>query len=148
MKRKYPARPFVGVGAIILRRGRVLLVRRGKPPSKGLWSLPGGALEAGERLEDGVRREVLEETGLKVEPQGVCEVFERITRDRQGRLEYHYVLVDFLCRVVGGELGPAGDVSAAEWVSNDRLAKREITEGTLDVIRRALRRRRRKRAQR
>lgn len=128
------------MGAIILRRGRVLLVERGREPLKGQWSLPGGVLEAGERLEDGIRREVMEETGLAVQPLGIFEVFERINRDEQGRPEYHYVLVDYLCRVTGGELHPADDVSRAEWVTPARLPEYRITEGTLAVIQRAFRR--------
>ncbi len=139
MRRKYPVRPVVGVGAIILRRGRVLLVLRRRPPAAGLWSLPGGVLEAGERLEDGVRREVLEETGLKVAPLRVFEVFERILRQEDGRLEYHYVLIDYLCRVTGGELRPSDDAGAAEWVRRDDLRRRQITEGTREVILRAFR---------
>lgn len=130
---------MVGVGAIILRRGRVLLVLRRRPPAAGLWSLPGGVLEAGERLEDGVRREVLEETGLKVAPLRVFEVFERILRQEDGRLEYHYVLIDYLCRVTGGELRPSDDAGAAEWVRRDDLRRRQITEGTREVILRAFR---------
>ncbi|MFH0945056.1 MAG: NUDIX hydrolase [Planctomycetota bacterium] len=130
---------MVGVGAILLRRGRVLLVRRGRPPAQGLWSLPGGVLEAGERLADGVRREIREETGLEVSAPRVFEVFERIIRDKQGRLEYHYVLIDYLCRAVGGEPRPGGDASAVEWVRQRDLPQRPITEGTLEVIQRAFR---------
>ncbi len=115
------------------------MVRRGRPPAKGLWSLPGGVLEAGERLEDGIRREVREETGLEVAPVCVFEVFERIIRDKQDRLEYHYVLIDYLCRVTGGELRSAADASAAEWVRQQDLPRRPITDGTLEVIRRAFR---------
>jgi 8-oxo-dGTP diphosphatase len=133
----------VGVGAIILQRDHVLLVRRARAPLKGLWSLPGGVLDAGERLEDGVRREVKEETGLEVAPIGVFEVFERLSQDRRGRLEYHYVLIDYLCRVTGGELRPADDASSAEWVRRGDLARYPITEGTLGVIRRAFRKRNR-----
>lgn len=141
--RRYPERPIVGVGAIILKRDRVLLVERAGEPLKGYWSLPGGVLEVGEALYDGVRREVREETGLEVQPLGIFEVFERISRDSQGRPEYHYVLVDYLCRVVGGEIRPADDVSRAEWARRADLTRYVITDGTEDVIRRAFQRRRR-----
>jgi 8-oxo-dGTP diphosphatase len=141
--RRYPERPIVGVGAIILGRDRVLLVERAGEPLTGYWSLPGGVLEVGESLHDGVRREVREETGLEVEPLGIFEVFERINRDGRGRTEYHYVLVDYMCRVTGGELRPADDASGAEWVRRADLQKYHITEGTQNVIERAFRRRRR-----
>jgi 8-oxo-dGTP diphosphatase len=132
--RRYPARPLVGVGALIFRRDRILLAQRGKEPLKGWWSLPGGALEAGETLKDAVRREVREETGLEVEPEDVYEVFERITRDSEGRVEYHFVLVDYVCRVAGGSLQPGDDVDAVEWVRRRDLGGLQITEGTLDMI--------------
>src|SRR6266480_1470427 len=89
--RRYPTRPLVGVGALIFQRGKILMAQRGKEPLKGWWSLPGGALETGESLQAAVRREVREETGLEVEPQGVFEIFERIMRDEAGTVEYHYV---------------------------------------------------------
>jgi len=129
------------VGAVILNRDRVLLVERGKSPLKGYWSLPGGVLETGERLEEGIRREVLEETGLAVKPLRVITIFERIMRDARGQAEYHYVLIDYLCRVTGGTLKAADDVSRAEWVERRRLARYEITEGTLPVIQKAFRER-------
>jgi len=141
--RRYPDRPILGVGALILRRGRILLVERGREPLKGYWSLPGGVLESGEKLTEGIQREVLEETGLEVEPLGIFEVFERITSDGRGRAEYHYVLIDYLCRVRGGRLKPGDDVSRAEWVSRADLHERRITEGTLPVIERAFRQGRR-----
>jgi len=115
----------------------ILLVERGKEPLKGLWSLPGGILEAGERLVDGIRREVLEETGLIVDPVAMFEIFERIMEDAEGRPEYHYVLIDYICRVTGGVLAAASDVSAAAWVCLERLADYRITEGTLEVVTRA-----------
>jgi len=115
----------------------VLLVERGKPPLEGWWSLPGGVLETGESLEDGVRREVLEETGLVVEPLRVAEIFQRIMRDAGGRAEYHYVLIDYLCRVTGGTLCAASDVARVEWVARARLGEYRITEGTAEVIERA-----------
>ena len=129
------------MGAIILKRDSVLLVERGKSPLEGYWSLPGGVLETGERLEEGIRREVLEETGLAVKPLRVITIFERIMPDALGRIEYHYVLIDYLCRVTGGTLKAADDVSRAEWVARRRLAQYKITEGTLPVIERAFRER-------
>jgi 8-oxo-dGTP diphosphatase len=135
--RRYPARPLVGVGAIILRRGRILMAQRGKEPLKGWWSLPGGALETGESLADGVCREVLEETGLEVRPTGMFEIFERIMRDSRGRPEYHFVLVDYLCRITGGTLCAGDDCCRVEWVRRQDLPSLQITEGTLAVIERA-----------
>lgn len=139
--RRYPDRPFLGIGGLVFRReeGRLemLLVERGKAPLKGYWSLPGGILEVGERLVEGVRREVREETGLEIEPLSVFEIFERIMPDAEGKAEYHYVLVDYLCRVTGGTLQAASDVSDAAWVPKERLGNYEITEGTLAVVERA-----------
>ena len=129
------------MGAIILDRDRVLLVERGRPPLQGFWSLPGGVLETGETLEEGVRREIREETGLEIRPRAVVEIFERIMRDAAGRAEYHYVLVDYLCRATGGALCAASDCARAEWVSRRDLGKYKITEGTLPVIEKAFRNR-------
>ena len=135
------------MGALIFRgrgkTGPILLVERGGHPLKGYWSLPGGVLETGERLEEGIEREVLEETGLVVKPLKVIQIFERIMRDASGIPEYHYVLIDYLCRVTGGTLAPADDVSRAEWVPRGSLRDYKITEGTLPVIQRAFRERRR-----
>ena len=144
--RRYPKRPMVGVGAILIRGDRILMARRGKIPMKGWWSLPGGALETGELLEDGIRREVREETGLEVKPVGMFQIFERIMRDSAGAVEYHYVLVDYRCRIVGGTLQAGDDVAEVAWVRRRDLAALEITEGTLGVIESAFRKRRPKRA--
>ena len=119
----------------------MLLIERGKPPLKGYWSLPGGVLETGERLEEGVRREILEETGLVIRPRAVVEIFERIMRDAAGAPEYHYVLIDYICRVTGGTLCAASDCASAEWVRRRDLARYQITEGTLPVIEKAFRNR-------
>jgi ADP-ribose pyrophosphatase YjhB (NUDIX family) len=135
--RRYPKYPLVGVGAILIRRDRILMAQRGKQPLKGWWSLPGGALETGESLADAVRREALEETGLEIRPLRVFEIFERIMRDGRGQPEYHYVLIDYLCRATGGTLRPGDDVCAVEWVRRRDLPALQITEGTLDVIERA-----------
>ena len=115
MQREYPLAPLVGVGAVIVERGRVLLVRRGREPLKGEWSLPGGMLELGEGLEAGVVREVREETGLEVEAVELVELLDRIHREGE-RVRYHYVIADYLCRVTGGVLQAASDAEAVRWV--------------------------------
>src|ERR1035441_2191228 len=119
--RQYPDRPILGVGALIFRDDRILLVERGKEPLKGYWSLPGGVVEVGETLEQAIRREVREETGLKIEIVEVLEIFERIMRDGAGRPEYHYVLIDSLCRATAGEARPADDAAQVAWVGRDEL---------------------------
>ena len=139
MSREYPSQPIVGVGAVILRDNDVLLVRRGKEPLKGVWSLPGGALELGENLADGIRREVREEVGLEVEVGPVVEVFERITPDEKGGVRYHYVLIDYLCRPTGGDLLAADDADDARWFALSDLGGITITEGTPPVIEKAVR---------
>jgi 8-oxo-dGTP diphosphatase len=125
------------VGALIFEDGRILLVERGKEPLKGYWSIPGGIVETGEKLEEGVRREVAEETGLDVDPMSMFEIFERIIPDAEGNPEYHYVLIDYLCRRLNGEAAAASDVSRVAWVSKGELDGYRLTEGTLGVIERA-----------
>ncbi len=141
MRRRYPKHPLLGVGALIFtssgRRGPILLVERGGNPLKGFWSLPGGLVETGETLEDAVRREILEETGLRIQPVSRFEIFERIMLDAQGKAEYHYVLADYICKVVGGSLRAGDDVSRAAWVRRSELGNYRITEGTREVIEKA-----------
>lgn len=132
--RQYPSHPLLGVGALIFDGDRVLLVERGKPPLEGYWSLPGGLVEASERLEDAVVREVKEETGLSVTAQRMATVFERIMPDANGECEYHYVLVDFYCSVTGGALEAGDDSKSARWFPFAELPSLLLTEGTLDVI--------------
>ncbi len=115
----------------------MLLVERAGEPLKGWWSIPGGLLETGERLEDAVLREVREETGLLVEIVYRFDIFERIMRDAGGRAEYHYVLVDYVCKAVGGELVPGDDVSRVEWVPCARLHDYKVTSGTIEAVERA-----------
>ena len=138
MKRDYPDRPIIGVGGVIVSQGRALLVRRATEPLKGEWSVPGGVLELGEKLRDGVRREVLEETGLEVEPQQVLEVFDSIFSDQQGRTQYHYVLIDYLCSVIGGEACAGSDVSEVRWVREDELGALGLRESIERVVRKGL----------
>lgn len=125
------------MGALIFDHHEILLVERAKEPLKGYWSLPGGIVETGEKLEDGIRREVREETGLEVDQLSVFEIFERIMPDSEGKTEYHYVLIDYLCRPAGGQLTPASDVSNARWVAQQNLRDYRLTEGTLAVVERA-----------
>ena len=148
MRRRYPKHPLLGVGALIFLndapKGPILMVERGGNPLKGYWSLPGGLVETGETLEAAVKREILEETGLRIEPLKMVELFQRIMPDAQGRAEYHYVLVDYVCKVVGGKLQPGDDVSRVEWVERKHLPSLLITQGTLDVIERVYRARRKR----
>jgi ADP-ribose pyrophosphatase YjhB (NUDIX family) len=120
-QREFPASPLVGVGAVIVDdQGCVLLVKRANEPGKGQWSLPGGLLELGESLHDGVKREIFEETGLIVQPEAVVEVVDRIYRNSDGKksqVQYHYVVVDYWCQVIGGKLEPSSDASEVAWLS-------------------------------
>ena len=136
--RKYPDRPFVGVGAVIVQDGQVLIVKRKFEPLAGQWSLPGGGVELGETLEDSIVREMLEETGLDIEVGPVIEVFDRITRDDDGTVRYHFVLVDYLCWPVGGELRASSDVADARFVDPADLPQYKLTAKASDVIARAL----------
>jgi ADP-ribose pyrophosphatase YjhB (NUDIX family) len=115
LQREYPVSPLLGVGAVVVQDGRVLLVQRGHEPAKGQWSLPGGLIDLGETLPKAVAREVLEETGLVVEPVELVELLDRIHREGD-RVRYHYVIADYLCRVVGGTLLAASDADAVRWV--------------------------------
>jgi 8-oxo-dGTP diphosphatase len=131
MQREFPQSPLVGIGAVVVHEGRVLLVRRGSEPLKDHWTLPGGVLEVGETLVEGVAREVREETGLVVEPLEFVELLDRIHREA-GRVRYHYVIADYLCRVTGGELRAASDADAVRWV--DRAEWNSRSALVLDPI--------------
>lgn len=136
--RRYPLRPVVGIGAVIVLDGRVVLIRRKYEPLAGQWSLPGGALDLGETLEAGVAREMLEETGLEVEVGPVIEVFDRILLDLDGRVRYHFVLVDYLCRPLGGDLRAGSDVDAALLADPTDLGRYGLTGKARAVIARGV----------
>ena len=138
MRREFPEAPIVGVGAVVIDGTKVLLVRRANEPLKGEWSLPGGALEVGETLQQGVVREVLEETGVTVAPAGVVEILDRIVRDEEsGRVRYHYVLIDFVCRVTGGSPRVGSDADEVRWVDRAVLNEFAVAPVTVRVIEKA-----------
>src|ERR1700739_127363 len=134
MKREFPELPLVGVGAIVIDGDRVLLVKRAHPPIQGQWSIPGGVLEVGEMVRDAAIREAHEETGLIVEPGDLLGVYDRILRDPEKRVQYHYVLIDFLCRAVGGKLQAASDAAEVRWFTREELPALNLAEDTQDVI--------------
>ena len=142
MKREYPESPLVGVGAVIVERHRedhrVLLIRRGQPPLLGEWSLPGGVLECGETLREAVAREAREETGLLVETGEMLGVYERVIRDDVKRVRYHYVLIDFLCRAIGGDLKAGSDAADVRWFTRDELPALNLAYDANDVVRKGL----------
>jgi len=139
---EYPERPVVAVGAVVFDpAGRVLLIRRGRPPAVGAWSIPGGKVELGERLEDAVVRELREETGVEGVVAGLCEVLERVVRDASGRVQYHYVLIDYFVTALAGAAAPAGDATEAGWFTQAELLALETTHDLKPFLARALPRR-------
>ncbi len=127
-RREYPERPIIGVGGIVISDGRVLLVRRGGPPLQGQWSIPGGILEVGETLIEGVRRELAEETGVEVRVRNLVDVFERIDRDPSGKPQYHFVVLDYLCEAARGSARAGSDVTELAWAAPSELGKYALTE--------------------
>jgi ADP-ribose pyrophosphatase YjhB (NUDIX family) len=134
MTREYPPRPIVGIGVAVLRPGAVLLARRGKPPNEGAWSLPGGAQELGETAEDAARRELAEETGLSVGPLHLAATVDSIHRDPDGRVRYHYTIVDFCARWEGGEPVAGGDISAVAWAAFDAFDRFDLWHEARRVV--------------
>jgi 8-oxo-dGTP diphosphatase len=137
VQREFPDRPIVGVGGVIVDGEKVLIVKRAHEPRQGEWSLPGGMVELGETLVDALKRELKEETGLEVEVGEVVEVFDRVHR-RDGRIQYHFVIVDYLCRPIGGALGAADDAEDVAWVAADDIERYGVNEFAARVIRRGL----------
>ena len=138
MQREFPEVPLVGVGAIIIEDSRVVLVKRLYPPLQAEWSIPGGVLEVGERVRDAAMREAREETGLIVEAGELLGVYDRIVRNPEQRVQYHYVLVDFLCRRVAGDLAAASDAAEVRWFTREELPALKLAEDTVEVIHRGL----------
>ena len=136
--REYPDRPFVAVGGVVLIDGRVVLIKRRHEPLAGQWTLPGGAIELGETLREGLRRELREEIGIETSVGPLIELFDRIIRDTAGRVRYHYVLADYLCHHVSGEIRPGSDAEAAALADPGELSRYELTEKAESVIRRAV----------
>lgn len=134
MKREYPELPLIGVGSIIIEDDRVVLVKRAHPPIQGQWSIPGGVLEVGELVREAAIREAREETGLIVEPGELLGVFDRVLRDTEKRVRYHYVLIDFLCRRVGGEFVAASDAAEVRWFTREELGALNLAQDTQAVI--------------
>jgi ADP-ribose pyrophosphatase YjhB (NUDIX family) len=139
-ERRYPDRPVVGVGAVVLTAdGCVVLVRRAQPPREGEWSLPGGVVELGETLVDGVAREVREETGLDVDVGPLVDTFEHVSRDEDGRIQYHYVVIDYLCRARGGVARASTDASEIALADRRDLSSYDLKPETMAVVRKACR---------
>jgi 8-oxo-dGTP diphosphatase len=138
VSREYPDDPRVGVGAVVLHQGRVLLVRRGGPPAAGKWSLPGGLVNIGETTVDAVRREVEEECAIKIRVGDVVGVIDRIVRDAAGHVRYHYVIVDYLADADSDAVAPGSDAADCRWVEAERVGELDVTEGLVDMVRRAV----------
>jgi 8-oxo-dGTP diphosphatase len=134
MRREYPSAPLPSVGAVVLDGDKVLLVRRGQEPSRGKWSIPGGVMELGETIRETACREVMEECGVEIEPGDVIEVRDAIVRDKAGRIQFHYVLVDVIAGYVSGELTVGSDVEDARWTSKQDLSKLDLTPGLLPLL--------------
>ena len=139
MAREYPAQPVVGVGAVVVRDGKALIIKRGHEPRKGEWSLPGGRVELGESLVDAVRREIKEETGLDVQPGPIIETFDRIHRDDEGRIKYHFVILDYLCLAPAGKAVAGSDAEDVAWVTEGEIEGYGINPHAAAVLRKGLR---------
>lgn len=134
MTRQYPDRPIFGVGAIIFEGEKVLLIKRGQPPLEGRWSIPGGAQEAGESVEEALTREIMEETGLEIKIIKFATMVDLIDLDEAGKARHHYTVADYICTVVGGELRAGGDAADVQWVAIKDLGKLDLTPKAKEVI--------------
>lgn len=134
MEGEYPDSPMLAVGGVVIRGQRVLLVRRGKAPSKGQWAIPGGRVELGETLQEAVEREILEETGVRVQAGEICHVFDVVRRDEAGHVRFHYVIVDLMAEYVSGEPHAADDASEAGWLAPEELRDLTVNRNTRDLL--------------
>jgi len=137
VSREYPARPIIAVGGVVFMEGRVVLIKRRHPPLQGRWSLPGGGVQVGETLREAMQRELREEIGIDTRVGPLIDLFDHITRDPDGRVQYHFVLADYLCHQVGGRLRPGSDAESVAVADPDNLLLYELTDKTLEVIQRA-----------
>ena len=133
--KEYPNRPALAVGAVVFREGRILLVKRGNPPAKGVWAIPGGSVELGETLEQAAQREVLEETGIRVRAGKPVYSFESIERDKDGQVRFHYYIVDLEAEYLDGEIRAGDDAEKAQWVALDQLDRMDVNPKTRDLLR-------------
>lgn len=138
MKKEYPKQPIVGVGAIIIHNGKMLIVKRGSDPGKGKWSVPGGLVELGETVKEAVEREVLEECNLKVEASHLIDIVDNIIRDKNGRIKYHFIILDFFAKLRGGKLKPNSEIIEAKWVPIDEVEKYDLTNTFKEFMKRNL----------
>jgi len=138
LKKEYPKQPIVGVGAIIIHNGKMLIVKRGSDPGKGKWSVPGGLVELGETVKEAVEREVLEECNLKVEASHLIDIVDNIIRDKNGRIKYHFIILDFFAKLRGGKLKPNSEIIEAKWVPIDEVEKYDLTNTFKEFMKRNL----------
>jgi mutator protein MutT len=138
MKREYPDRPWVGVGVMVFRDGKILLGRRAREPRKGQWSIPGGTIELGETAREAAIREIREEFNVEIEAIQLLDVFDRVFRDSENRVQFHYVLIEFFAHYRSGEAQPADDIDAAEWVEPKALRKYNLPEDQIEAIHRSV----------
>lgn len=138
MNRQYPSRPLAGVAVVVQKKNEILLIRRGQPPKKGLWSIPGGLVELGESIRDAAVREVMEECHIEIEVEQVLDVVDFIEKDTEGRIRFHYIITDFSARYVSGTVQAGDDAESAVWVTPEKLAQYPIPEMIQQVIKKAL----------
>lgn len=138
MKREYPNRPWVGVGVMVFRDGKILLGRRAREPRKGQWSIPGGTIELGETTREAATREIREEFNVEIEDIQLFDVFDCVFRDSENQVQFHYVLIEFFARHKSGEVRPADDIDAAEWVEPKDLKKYNLPEDQIEAIKRTI----------